>query len=207
MSRPAIRAFARLLLGLFVLLCTPTAAWAQGKIAVIDLRRAVFDTEDGLRVQAKLQQLLDARQNDFEAKKKTYDDAQAELERLAKEGKTSDAELRKKYAAFEKLAIDLQTTQMKYKAEVQRQENDLVTPIIKQMMSMVRRLASQNGYDMVLAKEAVPYARQDLDITDRIIQMYNAQTTSPDEKAPPSKKGGKGGKEAPAPKPKQEPKK
>ena len=204
MSRPAIRAFARLLLGLFVLLCAPTAAWAQGKIAVIDLRRAVFDTEDGLRVQAKLQQLLDARQNDFEAKKKTYDDAQAELERLAKEGKTPDSELRKKYAAFEKLAIDLQTTQMKYKAEVQRQENDLVTPIIKQMMSMVRRLASQNGYDMVLAKEAVPYARQDLDITDRIIQMYNAQTTSPEEK-PPAKKGGK--KEAPAPKPKQEPKK
>jgi len=42
----------------------PQDACAKDKFAVIDLRRAVADTEDGLRVQAKLQQLFDSRQSE-----------------------------------------------------------------------------------------------------------------------------------------------
>jgi outer membrane protein len=190
--------FIAVLAAIFVTMAVPAAAAAQGKIAVIDLRRAVFDTEDGLRVQAKLQQLLDTRQGDFESKKKTYDDAQADLERLAKDGKTSDAELRKKYIALEKMAFDLQSAQVNVRREVQRQENEMMTPIVKQMMQLVRRLSSQNSYDMVLSKDAVPYVRADLDITDRIIQMYNAQTATPEEKTPA--KPGKGKPKDAAPK-------
>jgi outer membrane protein len=169
------------------LLVAPSASAQQSKFAVIDLRRAVFDTEDGLRVQAKLQQLLDARQADFEGKKKSYEDSQAELERLIKDGKLGDAELRKKAATLEKMAFELQAAQVNYRREVQREENELMTPIIKQMMALVRRLASQHSYDMVLSKEAVPYVRADLDITDRIIQMYNAQTSTSPDAGPPGK--------------------
>ena len=41
-------------------------------------------------------------------------------------------------------------------------------------MTLIRRVASQSSYDMVLDRSAVPYVRSDLDITDRLIQMYNA---------------------------------
>jgi outer membrane protein len=187
-----------LTLALMALVGAPRVAHAQAKIAVIDLRRAVADTEDGLRVQAKLQQLFDNRQTEYDAKEKAYGEAKDELEKLAKKGKAPEDELRKKYAALEKMAVDLRTTQYNYRTEMQRQENEMMYPIIKQMLTLVRRLSAQNGYEMVLNKEAVPYFRSDLDITDRIIQMYNASQGV----QPPSKKGatGKGKKGGDAPK-------
>ncbi len=170
----------------------PASAAAKNKIAVIDLRRAVADTEDGLRVQAKLQQMIDSRQSDYEAKEKAYLEAKADFEKLAKTKKTSEKLLRKKYAALEKMAADLQVAQVSYRREMQRQENELTYPIILHMRQLMRRLSGENGYDMVLSKEAVPYYRADLDITDRIIQMYNAsQSTGATGKRPAGKKGPK----------------
>ena len=51
---------------------------------------------------------------------------------------------------------------------------------------------TQDGYDMVVDKQAVPYVRSDLDLTDRVIQSYN-QGGGGD-----SKSEGKGGAKAPA---------
>jgi outer membrane protein len=184
-----------LVIALLAICLTPTLAAAQSKIAVIDMRRAVFDTEDGLRVQAKLQQLFDSRQTEFESKEKAYASAKTELEQLSKDGKTGDKELRRKYATLEKKAYELQSAQQTYRRDMQRQETEQINPIIKQMMVLVRRLAAQSGYDMVLNKDAVPYARSDLNITDRVIQMYNANQSST---SPGSKPKGKGKSKRPA---------
>ena len=171
----------------------PTASAADGKFAVIDLRRAVADTEDGLRVQAQLQQLFDSRQSEYEAKEKAYTEAKGEFEKLSKNKKTPEQELRRKYAALEKMAFELQAAQMNYRREMQQKESQLMYPIVKHMLTLVRRLAGQNGYDMVLNKEAVPYYRSDLDITDRVIQMYNssqgATEGKKDKGAKPASKG------------------
>ena len=174
--RRGARACAALVL--FALLAAAPAASAEGKVAIIDLRRAVADTEDGLRVQAELQQLFDDRQSDYGAKEKAYVEAKAEFEKLSKTKKQPDDQLRKRYAALEKMAFALQAAQANYRREMQQKESQLMYPIVKHMLTLVRRLASQNSYDMVLNKEAVPYYRSDLDITDRIIQMYNASQGS-----------------------------
>jgi outer membrane protein len=181
LARVALTACAFLLTALSI----AATASAQSKIAVIDLRRAVADTEDGLRVQAELQQLFDSRQTEYESKEKAYGQAKEDFEKLSKNKKAPEDELRKKYAELEKMAFDLQSVQVNYRREMQQKENQLMYPIVKQMLALVRRLASQSGYDMVLNKEAVPYYRSDLDITDRIIQMYNSNLGD-GEKAPKS---------------------
>ena len=45
---------------------------------------------------------------------------------------------------------------------------------MQKTMNIIRRLATQDGYDVVVDKKAVPYVRSDLDLTDRVIQMYNS---------------------------------
>ena len=40
--------------------------------------------------------------------------------------------------------------------------------------NIIRRLATQEGFDLVVDKKAVPYVRSDLDLTDRVITMYNS---------------------------------
>jgi outer membrane protein len=197
-SSGAVRALARASVVLCLLL-VPSAAWAQTKFAVIDLRRAVADTEDGLRVQAELQQLFDNRQAEVEDRQKAFMAVMADLDKLQKSGKASDETMRQKYTEARKMEHDLQTLEMNTRREMQQKEHELMMPIIKQMLALVRRLASQNGYDMVLNKEMVPYFRSDLDITDRIIQMYNSAPGGGDEPAAPAKKPPAGEKK-PAPK-------
>jgi outer membrane protein len=41
-----------------------------------------------------------------------------------------------------------------------------------------------DGYDAILEKQAVPYMRNDLDLTDRIIQMYNSGAAPASSGAP-----------------------
>jgi outer membrane protein len=174
MSTSPLRFVLSLVIAVAALVSAAPQAHAEGKVAVIDLRRAVADTEDGLRVQAQLQQLFDNRQSEYESKEKAYGSAKAEFEKISKNKKTPEQALRKKYAALEKMAIDLQNAQMTYRREMQQKESQLMYPIVNQMLVLVRQLASKSGYDMVLNKEAVPYFRSDLDITDRVIQMYNS---------------------------------
>ncbi|MBI4703612.1 MAG: OmpH family outer membrane protein [Deltaproteobacteria bacterium] len=158
---------------LLVLCAFPGLARAQARFAVIDLRRAVIETEDGLRVQAKLKQLFDSRQTELDGKQKDFQRAKEELDGEAKGGKLAKPELAKKLERLQQQAAELQTTLVEYQREMQRQESEATTPILQRMLSLVARLAAQSGYDMVVDKSAVPYFRSDLDVTDRIIQMYN----------------------------------
>lgn len=184
------------LMGLVVgaLCLTAAPAHAQGsKIAIIDMRRAVIETEDGLRVQSKLKQLFDNRQTELDQRQKDFQQAKAKLEKQAKDGKLSKKQLQTQYDALQKQAAELQGMLMEYQREMQRQETELTNPIVNRMMKLIRRVASQNSYDMVVDRAAVPYFRADLDITDRLIQMYNAGETGA-KKGSSKKQGSKGGK-------------
>ncbi len=192
MNRLAVRLFAivsPLLVALAVLLA-PGVAHAQIKIAIIDLQRAMGDTEDGLKMKSRLQELWDTRQSEYEAKEKDYGKAKDELEKLAKDGKTPEAELRKKYAALEKQALELQAQSLGFRQEMNKKQQELMMPILNKLTALLRQLAAQEQYDLVLAKEAAPFYRQDLEITDKVIAMYNAAAPAApaDDKKPKDKK-------------------
>jgi outer membrane protein len=69
--------------------------------------------------------------------------------------------------------MELQTVFVEYNKELQKKQGELTQPIYTKLVGMLRRIATQDGYDSILEKQAVPYMRSDLDLTDRVIQMYN----------------------------------
>jgi outer membrane protein len=149
----------------------PEANAGDSKIAVIDLARAIFETEDGLRassnlkkIQAKLQGDLEARQREFITKRDAYDKDKAKMTPDKRAATEADLQQR---------IVEIQTMQMDSQREMQRQQSEVMLPIQQRVIGIVRRIAAQDGYEMVLEKSAVPYMRADLEITDRAIQMYN----------------------------------
>ena len=181
-----------------VLTATPAVAQPtaqpQGRLAVVDTRRAIMETEEGLRVQATLKKLFDSRQVELSGKERTL---QQEREDIAKdEKKGPSAALDQKKDAWQQKAASLQQTLLDYQHEMQRKEGEMTNPMLQKMMAILKRLATTEGYEMVVDKAAVPYFRTDLDVTDKLNQMYNADgATAPT--TPP--------KGAPAAKPKAEP--
>lgn len=156
------------------------------KIAVVDTQRAIMETEDGLRAQATLKKLFDKRQQELDKKQR---DLQAEKEQIEKQRSVlSKAAYQKRAEKWQNDMMKLQQVFVEYNKELQKKEGQLMRPISRKAMSLIRRLAAANGFDMVLDKQAVPYFRADLDLTDKLIQMYNEGGAVDDDDAKPAAK-------------------
>jgi outer membrane protein len=174
-------------LALCILLMAP-AAVAQMKFAVIDVQRAVMENEDGLRAQATLKKLFDKRQQELDAKQNALQQARDDIEKQAKV--LSKDALARRTEEWQRAMVELQGTFVEFNKELQKKQGELTQPVLTKVISMLRQLAAQDGYDAIFEKNAVPYARSDLDITDKTIQLYNAGTPKqPSDGSKDDKKG------------------
>ncbi|MFO0619306.1 MAG: OmpH family outer membrane protein [Polyangiaceae bacterium] len=150
------------------------AAYAEG-IAVVDLQGAVMQTEDGIRAQATMKKAFDTRQKTLDARQgelvKVRDDIQKQALILSREA------LQRRIDMWQRDMVDLQQTFVKFEQEMQKKQQELTAPIIQKMVAVIGRVASSSSFDVVIDKQAAPYSRADLDITDRVIQMYNSGDT------------------------------
>jgi outer membrane protein len=146
-------------------------AHAEGTVAVVDLQGAVMQTEDGMRAQATLKKLFDRRQQDLDAKQVQLQRVRVDIEKQAKF--LSREAITKRMETWQRDMLQLQTTFVDYNKELQKKQGELTQPIVKRMVGIVERIAKQNGYGVVIDRAAAPYARPDLDLTDRVVQMYN----------------------------------
>lgn len=167
-------------------LSRPVEAESTTKVGVVDTQRAIMETEDGLRMQATLKKLFDSRQRELDKKQV---DLQKERDDIEKQrGVLSQEALTKRVEKWQRDMMQLQTVFVEYNKEMQKKQNELTQPIFQKAMGLIRRLATQKGLDMIVDKQAVPYVRSDLDLTDQLITLYNtggAATAEPKAKAPP----------------------
>ncbi|HEY6562532.1 MAG TPA: OmpH family outer membrane protein [Polyangiaceae bacterium] len=173
------------------------AALAQSKLGVVDTQRAIMETEDGLRAQATLKKVFDNRQRELDKKQ---DDLQKEREDIEKQKDVlSKGALAKRVEKWQREMVQLQTVFVEYNKELQKKQNELTQPVFQKAMGIIRRLATQEGYDIIVDKQAVPYVRSDLDLTDKIITLYNSGAGgAASEKGKPADKASAGGTRAPS---------
>jgi outer membrane protein len=155
----------------------PAEAESSAKVAVVDTQRAIMETEDGLRMQAMLKKLFDSRQRELDKKQV---DLQKERDDIEKQrGVLSQEAMTKRVEKWQREMMQLQTVFVEYNKEMQKKQNELTQPIFQKAMGLIRRLATQKGLDMIVDKQAVPYVRSDLDMTDQLITLYNSGGVAP----------------------------
>jgi outer membrane protein len=153
-----------------------TAAQADTRVAVIDVQRAVMQTEDGLRAQANLKKLFDSRQQELNRKQNELGKQKEEIEKQSKV--LSKEALAKRVDDWQKQMNDLQGVFMEYNKELEKKQKEITDPIFEKVLTIVKRLATTENYDLVVDKNTVAYVRGDLDLTDKCIQIYNSGGTS-----------------------------
>ncbi len=147
-------------------------ASAQSKVAVVDVQRAVANTEDGLRAQATLKKLFDSRQQELNRKQ---NDLQKQREDIDKQSKVlSKDALQKRIDDWQKQMMELQAVFVEYNKELEKKQKELTEPVFEKVMAIIKRIATSENIDLVVDKATVAYVRGDLDLTDRCIQMYNS---------------------------------
>jgi outer membrane protein len=152
----------------------PRIAAAQAKVGVVDLQRALAETEDGRKAKETLKKL-------FEQRQKTLDKAQTDLKVLKDSiDKQRDVlqrdVLAKKLEEYQKAFGELQTTYVDFQRELAAKEGELTKPILQRMERVVRRIGQSEGFGVVLdrSEAGVIYVPTSYDLTDVLIQRYNA---------------------------------
>jgi outer membrane protein len=142
------------------------------RLAVVDVQRAVLESQDGVRAQASLKQDYEQRQRDLDAKQGEVTRERDDLERQA--GALAKDVLERRRAELMRKLTELQSLHVEYQKGLQQRQNELTAPILKRMTAVISREAERDGYDLVLDKAAAPYMRPSLDLTDRIIRAYDS---------------------------------
>jgi outer membrane protein len=158
---------------------------AEAKIVVVDFQRAMLATEDGIRAQGSMKKRFDKRQQELDGKQTELARVHEEIEKQARV--LSREAVQRRVEDWQQQMVKLQTVYLEYQKELQKMQGELIGPINRKMMGVVGRLAKKNGYELVLDKSSTPYVRPDLDLTEQVIQMYNAggdAEASAEEKKP-----------------------
>ncbi|CAN5601548.1 hypothetical protein BH09MYX1_BH09MYX1_30870 [soil metagenome] len=166
------------------------AAQAGQKVGVVDVQRAVMQTEDGLRAQATLKKLFDNKQQELNRRQA---DLQKQKEDIDKQAKVLSKEAySKRLEDLNKQLMELQSVFVDYNKELDKKQKEITEPIFEKIMGIVKRVATTENYDLIVDRATVAYARTDLDLTDKVIQMYNsggAPAGSAGGAAPPAPSG------------------
>lgn len=169
-------------------------AQADTKIAVVDLQRAINETQDGKQAKGRLKKLFDQRQ-------KSLDEAQNKLKAMKDElEKKKDVlardVLQKKLEEYQKNFVELQSKYVDYQRELATKEGELTKTIVARMERILRVLGPQRGYTLILERSegGVVWAPTQLDLTAEVVQRYNkgegreGESKAPTGKSTPPKK-------------------
>ncbi|MET0286443.1 MAG: OmpH family outer membrane protein [Polyangiales bacterium] len=176
-----------------------TAEAQAAKIAVVDLQRAINETEDGRKAKDKLKKLFESRQQGLDKKqqdlKKLKDELDTQKNVLSREA------LEGKVESYQKLLAELQQVYMEYQRELAEKEGELTKSIVERMERILRRIGQSEGYAMIVERgeAGVIFVPTNYDLTDVVIQKYNAgEGADPNSAAKPAAAGA--AKPAPGPK-------
>ncbi|MGF1467145.1 MAG: OmpH family outer membrane protein [Sandaracinaceae bacterium] len=158
-----------------VLLATVTpSVFAQVRIGVVDLQRALIETEDGRRAKRRLDRLLAKRQQELNKSQNSLKALKEEIESNFEIW--NDATKQKKIQTYQESLLKLQQEFSEFQQEIAQQEARLTQGIIERMYRILRRIGQAEGYTIIVERNegGVVFVPSNLDLTDVVIQRYNA---------------------------------
>jgi outer membrane protein len=146
-----------------------TVVFADMKIAVLDLNKVMMGSPQLDAAKTKLKGKFDVREKELVAAQKSF---QSDIEAFNKNGPTMKADEQK--TAQQKI-IDqqkkLQDMQTKFQNDLNVAQNDAMQNIVKKIEEIVKGIAADKKFDLILAKAGVAFNKPEFEITDDVIKQ------------------------------------
>jgi len=158
-------------------------AAAQSKVAVINLQKAVLESAEIKAASAAMEARYKPRVAQIEALDKEIagisQNLQTNAGKLTPQAESDlNAQGTKKQRDAQRLRDDLQ-------ADVDRDRNEILQRSAGKMSDVLKKLAEEKGYDIVVDAPYAPYFKASLEITNDLIAAYDKAYPAA---APPAKK-------------------
>ncbi|WP_150909501.1 OmpH family outer membrane protein [Marinobacter halotolerans] len=154
-----------------VVLLVSAQVAAETKIGVVDLRQALFSSEDAQAFTQKLQQ-------DFSGEearvRETQEAARALKERLEKDGAMMNESERNQIAAqFQQKVQEFNRLKQQLDSTVASRKQAFLEQARPEVDAAMKELTEEHNLDIILPSEAVIFAKPDMNLTEQLLEKLN----------------------------------
>lgn len=155
---------------LAILICS-VAVTASAKTVFVNMQYVLQNVKAGKNAKKILAK-------EFAKKKKILAKQEKILKKLGedlekKRSVLSDVVFLQKQKNLQEKILKYRSSVSKSQSDIQNRERKLTLPILKNVQTLMKVLAKKNKYSLVLERQGIVWANNDLDITPQVIKAYN----------------------------------
>jgi len=166
--------FRPLLLAALMFPSVSSAQSSDGKIGVVRLQDALIQCKEGKTARERLQANFRGKQNQLRNREAALKTRYESLEKRKAAGE-GEATLRAELISFQQELMKAEQLRGQLQQELAQQEQKLAQGILKKMKPLIDRIARKDGYTVIIDAATVLYSPKDLDITDKLVLLYDKQ--------------------------------
>ncbi|MXZ48168.1 MAG: OmpH family outer membrane protein [Candidatus Dadabacteria bacterium] len=150
------------------------SAYAQQKIAYIDIKQVIRDSKAGKAANTSFQKEVEAKRAVIEQKRKALEDMRQDV--IQNGAVMSESKRRNLAETIEKKQKDLDRTREDIRIELQRKDLELTQNVLKDIEAIVNKIGQQEKFGLIVEKTeaGILYGSSATDITNKVISVYDA---------------------------------
>jgi outer membrane protein len=163
-------------LSVLVIVVFPGLVWAQEKVKIgyIDLQRAISESQAGKRAKERFQAQVKKVESDLLKEKQELERLRAELDKKGpllreEERRNLEADLQKRY-------VNYQRTMNDHQQDLRQKEGAMTGDILKELEKIVNEVGKAEKFTLILERSQLLYSDQGIDVTNKVIEVYNARS-------------------------------
>jgi outer membrane protein len=165
------------LMMLFFLSGVSAFAADVAKIGIVDFQKILETSNAGKAGQAELKKQSEKMESELKKKGSEIEELNKKIEADKMVGNKEMREEKEREVQIK--IFDFKNLEKKYRAELQKLQTETLLRIQKEVDAIADEIGKKEGYLIIMERReaGVYYAPASVDITDKLIQQYNAKTT------------------------------
>jgi len=143
------------------------------KIGVIDIQKIMKTSKAAKNAQATFNKEVQSRKNKFSTREKEVRAMEEELKKT--DTKWSAGVRKEKSEKLAKAVKDLKRLGSDMEEELRQKNSELSRKIMEDIRTIINNVFQKEQYTLILERNSVIIADDSIDITDKIIRIYDAQ--------------------------------
>ncbi|HEV8341050.1 MAG TPA: OmpH family outer membrane protein [Candidatus Binatia bacterium] len=160
----------------FFMLLFSASAWAQEKIKMgyIDIQRAIVESQSGKKAKENFQAQVKKAEGELLKEKQELERLKSDLDKKSpllkeEERRSLEKELDRRYVGYQRTMRDSQE-------ELRQRENEMTAVILRELEKIVAEIGKNEKFTLILERSQVLYIDQGIDITNKVIEVYNSRS-------------------------------
>ncbi|MGI9559288.1 MAG: OmpH family outer membrane protein [Thermodesulfobacteriota bacterium] len=159
------------LVSLVFAFCHEAAAQKQSRIGIIDVQRVLIHSKAGKKARASFEKEFKKKQAILDKKSAQYDKMEKDFTKNL--SVMNEDTLKRKSSEIEKKKKELLRAREDFTDELKKRDAEMRRKISQQIQNVVNQLGKSDGYSVILAKSGVLFVSDGVDITEKVIEMYD----------------------------------